>query len=133
MVVFFFAMFFLSEYSFILIMCCLFVSFFLGGGDFIFYMPVFNNSNFLLCFLYDIIFSIKVMFFCFCFVFIRANLPRYRFDQLLVIGWKILLPLSLSCILFYYSFFLCFDCFSLLDIPRASVGFRRLISFSTVF
>jgi len=83
---FFFAMFFLSEYSFILIMCCLFVSFFLGGGDFIFYMPVFNNSNFLLCFLYDIIFSIKVMFFCFCFVFIRANLPRYRFDQLLVIG-----------------------------------------------
>jgi NADH-quinone oxidoreductase subunit H len=39
---------------------------------------------------------IKVMFFCFLFIFVRANLPRYRYDQLMSIGWKVLLPLTLG-------------------------------------
>jgi NADH-quinone oxidoreductase subunit H len=83
---FFFAMFFLSEYSFILLMCSLFTSFFLAGGDSFYYSPEYNYSNFLSCFIYDSIFSLKAIFISFIFVFIRANLPRYRFDQLLVVG-----------------------------------------------
>jgi NADH-quinone oxidoreductase subunit H len=43
---FFFAMFFLSEYSFILMMCSLFVIFFLAGGDSLLYLPIYNYCNF---------------------------------------------------------------------------------------
>jgi len=38
----------------------------------------------------------KVLSFAFLYIFVRANLPRYRYDQLMSIGWKVLLPLSLG-------------------------------------
>lgn len=40
------------------------------------------------------------------FVFVRAALPRYRYDQLRRLGWKVFLPLSLACILLYSSLLL---------------------------
>lgn len=40
-------------------------------------------------------FSFKVVFVMFAFVWVRATLPRYRFDQLLYLGWKVILPLAL--------------------------------------
>jgi NADH:ubiquinone oxidoreductase subunit H len=68
-----FAAFFLGEYANILIMTTMFVLFFLAGNGifqhrFIFY------------------FISKIIFLCFLFIFIRANLPRFRFDQLMFIG-----------------------------------------------
>ena len=70
-----FVAFFLGEYSNILLMSGLFVIFFLGGWSFL-----------LLDILSPLLLSIKVVFISFIFIFIRSNLPRYRYDQLMFIG-----------------------------------------------
>ena len=101
---FIFASFFLGEYSNILVMSSLFVLFFLGGGDFgiLYNSSLLLNTSFFYILLYDFCFSFKIIIIAFWFVFIRANLPRYRFDQLMFIGWKVFLPISLSLIFFVY-------------------------------
>ena len=83
-----FAAFFLGEYSNIFLMSALFVILFFGGWGFFGIFPEF-------------IFSIKIVFIAFWFIFVRANVPRYRFDQLMVIGWKVFLPFSLGFFFFY--------------------------------
>jgi len=94
-----FVLFFLAEYSNILIMCILLVIFFFGG-----WLPFFN-----IIFLYYIPLwlwlSLKVLVMIFLFIFIRGTLPRYRYDQLMFIGWKILLPISLSFLFLISSIF----------------------------
>ena len=82
-----FAAFFLGEYGNILLMSSLFVILFLGGWNFYNICP-------------ELVFSLKICFIVFLFIFIRANLPRYRFDQLMQLGWKIFLPITLSFIFF---------------------------------
>lgn len=82
-----FAAFFLGEYSNIFLMSALFVILFFGGWGFFGIFPEF-------------IFSIKIVFIAFWFIFVRANVPRYRFDQLMVIGWKVFLPFSLGFFFF---------------------------------
>ena len=52
--------------------------------------------------------SIKTIFFIFVFLWLRATLPRYRYDQIMRLGWKIFLPITLIWIFFegimiYYS------------------------------
>jgi NADH:ubiquinone oxidoreductase subunit H len=81
-----FAMFFLGEYSNMLVMSFLVVSLFFGGCI----------SGF---------FYFKLIVFFFFFILIRAILPRYRYDQLLYIGWNNLLPFSFS-FFFFVIFFL---------------------------
>jgi len=87
-----FAFFFIGEYANILMMCSLIVTFFLGG-----WLPLFN-LNILPGYFW---FSIKLIFIIFLFVIIRAMLPRYRYDQLMSLGWKVFLPLSLGFLIFY--------------------------------
>lgn len=41
-------------------------------------------------------FSLKISFFLFLFIWVRAAFPRYRYDQLMRLGWKVFLPLSLG-------------------------------------
>ena len=84
-----FALFFLGEYANMILVSAITVTFFMGG-----YLPPFN-IEFL-----DIVpgfiwFVIKVAFLLFVFLWIRATLPRYRYDQLMRIGWKFFLPLTL--------------------------------------
>jgi NADH-quinone oxidoreductase subunit H len=81
-----FALFFLGEYGNMLILSFIITLFFLGGwlGPFVAMLPL------------GFWYIIKVLSFCFLYIFIRANLPRYRYDQLMSIGWKVLLPLTLG-------------------------------------
>ena len=54
-------------------------------------------------------FILKVIFILFIFIWVRATLPRYRYDQLMRLGWKIFLPITLiwlvvsSSLLFYFD------------------------------
>jgi NADH:ubiquinone oxidoreductase subunit H len=70
-------------------MSTLFILFFFGGGDyamFSFFKIKFNCDSFLVTVLYDFFLGLKIVVIAFVFVFIRANLPRFRFDQLMYIG-----------------------------------------------
>lgn len=91
-----FASFFLAEYANILLMSGLFVLLFLGGWSFGTYFSA-------------ITISLKIVFIAFLFIFVRSNVPRYRFDQLMTIGWKVFLPLTFGAVLFYCGFLLTFN------------------------
>jgi len=92
-----FAFFFLAEYSYIILMSALFVVLFLGG-----WVPMINYLWFIPGWIW---FFIKLIFILFSFIWVRATLPRYRYDQLMCLGWKVILPLSLA-VLFLYIFLL---------------------------
>jgi NADH:ubiquinone oxidoreductase subunit H len=66
-------------------MSSLFVIFFLGGGLGIGIFYLFETTFFFIIF-QDLFFCLKIIFINFLFVFVRANLPRFRFDQLMFIG-----------------------------------------------
>ncbi|MBS4167690.1 NADH-quinone oxidoreductase subunit NuoH [Parachlamydia sp. AcF125] len=76
-----FAIFFLGEYINILAVSSIAVTLFLGGWH--------GPGNIPL-----IWFCLKVAFFVFLFMWVRATLPRFRYDQLMSFGWKILIPLA---------------------------------------
>ncbi len=84
-----FALFFLGEYANMILVSAMTVIFFMGG-----YLPPFGIEA--LKIIPGIIwFVLKICFLLFCFLWIRATLPRYRYDQLMRLGWKVFLPLSL--------------------------------------
>lgn len=95
-----FALFFLGEYSNIILMCSFIVVLFLGG-----WLPPTSWFLFKL-FPQAFWFAIKVFFFLFAFIWVRASLPRYRYDQLMTLGWKVFLPLSLGWVVFVAGFLL---------------------------
>ena len=95
-----FAMFFLGEYSNMILMSSLFVIFFLGGS---YPRYLFGLS------LGEFFFALKTVFICFFFILVRAMLPRYRFDQLMSIGWKVLLPIALGYFVFCAGFLVGLD------------------------
>lgn len=84
-----FAMFFLGEYANMILVSAITVTFFMGG-----YLPPFN-IEFLEIVPGFVWFVAKVVFLLFIFLWIRATLPRYRYDQLMRIGWKFFLPFTL--------------------------------------
>ncbi len=88
-----YALFFLSEYVAMFIMSSIITLCFLGGWT----IPRFITDILpFLSYVPGILwFLSKVYFFMFFYYWIRATIPRYRFDQLMAIGWKILIPLSL--------------------------------------
>jgi NADH-quinone oxidoreductase subunit H len=83
-----FAMFFLAEYSNMIMMSLVNSELFFGGWG--------TGSNFLPL---STIISLKALIFCFLFVLVRATFPRYRYDQLMDIGWKIFLPITTGFLL----------------------------------
>jgi len=98
-----FALFFLGEYANMLLMSAMTSILFLGG-----WLPLFNvfPFNFIPG---PIWFGLKICIFVVLFCWIRAALPRYRYDQLMNLGWKTFLPLSLSWLLFTASVLISFN------------------------
>lgn len=96
-----FALFFLGEYANMLLMSSLSAILFLGG-----WLPIFNFLNFLPGSFW---FSLKVVIGVIFFIVTRATLPRYRYDQLMSLGWKCFLPLSIGYLLFTTSILISFN------------------------
>jgi NADH-quinone oxidoreductase subunit H len=88
-----FLLFFLGEYLSIVLMCAMCSILFLGG-----WLPPFNVAPF--NWVPGVIwFLIKIVFFFFMFAMVKAMVPRYRYDQLMRLGWKVFLPTSLAWVI----------------------------------
>ena len=98
-----FALFFLAEYPSMILMSAMTVILFLGG-----WLPPFD------IFPFNVVpgiiwFTAKIIFVLFLFIWVRGTFPRYRYDQLMRLGWKIFLPLSLFWVVVTASFLTIFD------------------------
>jgi len=98
-----YAMFWLGEYANILLMCAMGAILFLGG-----WLPPFD------IFPFNVIpgplwMILKILFIFFLFALVKAIVPRYRYDQLMRLGWKILLPFSLFYVVLTASYLFYFD------------------------
>ena len=98
-----FALFFLGEYASMLLMSTFVTILFLGG-----WLPPLNNFPFNV-FPGSFWFSLKVSLGIGFFIYARAALPRYRYDQLMYLGWKCFLPLTLGFAIFTASIIICFS------------------------
>ena len=98
-----YAMFWLGEYANILLMCAMGSILFLGG-----WLPVIDiyPINLIPAPIWMVL---KILFLFFLFALIKAIVPRYRYDQLMRLGWKIFLPFSLIYLVFTASFLFYFD------------------------
>jgi len=90
-----FALFFLAEYSNIILRSALSALLFLGGW----HAPFAFFSG-------PLVFAVKTRFIVTLFVLVRGTLPRYRYDQLRRLGWKVFLPLALSFLIAYAALLL---------------------------
>ena len=84
-----FALYWLGEYANVILMCTLNATLFWGG-----YLPPFDWAPLYLVPGIIWLFA-KILFFFFVFSWVKATVPRYRYDQLMRLGWKVFLPLSL--------------------------------------
>lgn len=84
-----FALFFLGEYANMILISAMTAILFLGGWLPPFDIPLLNAVPGIIWF------AIKIALVLFCFLWVRATFPRYRYDQLMRLGWKVFLPLSL--------------------------------------
>ncbi len=111
-----FAFFFLGEYAAMIIISCVAVTVFFGG-----WLPPFGHVK-ALSFLHLVPpflwFLAKVGFFIFCYIWFRSTFPRYRFDQLMALGWKWMIPLSLVNIVIV--------ALAILSTPGRTTGLVRL-------
>lgn len=98
-----FALFFLGEYANMIMMSSVTTILFLGG-----WLPIINILPFTLL-PGPLWFGFKVCFFLLLFIWARAAYPRYRYDQLMRLGWKIFLPLSLGMVLFIAGILIAFN------------------------
>ena len=98
-----YAMFWLGEYANILLMCALGAILFLGG-----WLPIMDiyPLNIIPAPIWMIV---KILFLFLLFALVKAIVPRYRYDQLMRLGWKVFLPFSLIYLVLTASFLFYFD------------------------
>jgi NADH-quinone oxidoreductase subunit H len=96
-----FALFFLGEYANMILMSSLCTILFLGG-----WLPLGSLTAFIPGPLW---FSLKVLLCLFAYIWIRAALPRLRYDQLMFFGWKCILPFALCWVVFVSGILVAFD------------------------
>jgi len=89
-----FALFFLTEYANMILVAALTATFFFGGwlSPFEGY-PVVGDTILAAPGLHWLV--LKISFFLFCFLWFRATFPRYRYDQIMRLGWKVFIPVTL--------------------------------------
>jgi NADH-quinone oxidoreductase subunit H len=92
-------LFMLGEYVSIVLMCAMATILFFGGWHMPIPIPVEGLPDWLISLGGLIVFCIKVVFFFFLFAMVKAIVPRYRYDQLMRLGWKIFLPTSLVAVI----------------------------------
>jgi len=98
-----FALFWLGEYGNIILMCAMTSILFLGG-----WLPPFNVVPF--TWLPGVVwFFLKIVFLFFVFAWVKMTVPRYRYDQLMRLGWKVFLPVSLGWLFLTAGFLVYFD------------------------
>ena len=98
-----FALFFLGEYAAMILMSGMTSVLFLGGWDSPLPFAPFTWIP------GPVWFSLKIAFCLFVFLWVRATLPRYRYDQLMRLGWKVFLPLSLGWVILTAGALVAFD------------------------
>ena len=98
-----FALFFLGEYANMILMSGMTAVLFLGG-----WLPPIDIAPFNWI-PGPIWFFIKISLVLFCFLWVRATFPRYRYDQLMRLGWKVFLPLSLAWVVITAGVLVAFD------------------------
>lgn len=98
-----FALFFLGEYANMILMSGMTALLFMGG-----WLPLFDFAPFTWV-PGSLWFGLKTVLVLFGFVWVRASYPRYRYDQLMRIGWKVFLPLSLGWVILTSGILLGFD------------------------
>jgi len=88
-----FAMFFMAEYANMVTVACIASVMFLGGwsGPALPFLPQAVQA-----FLPLVWFALKIVFFMFLYIWVRGTLPRFRYDQLMAFGWKVLFPAALA-------------------------------------
>jgi NADH-quinone oxidoreductase subunit H len=94
-----FALFFLAEFMNTITMSAIMVTLFFGGPRG--WYPRIPDLDWLFPILW---FVLKTSIFCFCYVWFRGALPRFRYDQLMSLGWKQLIPISLAWLLLLAGF-----------------------------
>ncbi len=94
-----FALFFLAEFMSVVTMSAIMVTLFLGGPQPLFDIPIIPGAL-----EGTLWFLIKLFAFLYVFVWLRATLPRLRYDQLMNLGWKLLIPVSLGWFMLLAAF-----------------------------
>ncbi len=89
-----FALFFLAEYANMIVASTVIATLYLGGWQFP-YLQSFGLPPMAVSILQVLTFCAKVAFLVFFFIWVRWSLPRFRYDQLMNLGWKVMLPLSI--------------------------------------
>lgn len=100
-----FALFFLAEYAGMITTSAVLVALFLGGWHF----PGLGGNvpgaspavttSYIICILRGVVFLFKTLIIIFVFMWVRWSLPRFRFDQLMMLAWRALIPISLGLLL----------------------------------
>jgi len=93
-----FALFFIAEYANLVFQSIIIVILFLGG-----WLPFISLE------LSSFIFTFKILLVLFFLIWVRGILPRYRYDQLMNLGWKAILPFTLAYVVFVSGIFFAFD------------------------
>ena len=86
-----FGSYFLAEYINVIVACAMTTTLFFGGWS----LPGFHPRGLVGVLLSIVIFAIKTSFFVGVFIWVRWTLPRFRYDQLMRLGWKVMLPVAL--------------------------------------
>lgn len=90
-----FALFFLAEYANVIVSSAMITTLYLGGWQFP-YLQNFGLPPLAVSIIQILTFTAKVVFLVLFFIWVRWTVPRFRYDQLMNLGWKVMLPLGLA-------------------------------------